>query len=105
MVAADTIDRMVRQIVQEFHPDRVILSGSHARGTAERDSGVDLLVLLPHVEDKRQAAIQFRRRLAQYAVLKDIVVASPQEATTRGRLVGSVLRPAPGEGKVLYRRA
>ena len=37
---------MVARIVRRFHPDRVILFGSHARGTAGPDSDVDLLVEL-----------------------------------------------------------
>ena len=33
------------KIAQGFHPQRVILFGSHARGTAEEYSDVDLLVI------------------------------------------------------------
>ncbi|MGQ9919054.1 MAG: nucleotidyltransferase domain-containing protein, partial [Bryobacteraceae bacterium] len=38
------IQRIVRRIVRQFHPERVILFGSHARGEAGPDSDVDLLV-------------------------------------------------------------
>ena len=40
----DAIQEMVRRIVRQFHPERVILFGSHARGDAGPDSDVDLLV-------------------------------------------------------------
>src|SRR4051794_32330934 len=39
------IDRMVKRIVKKFHPERVILFGSHARGDAGLDSDVDRLVV------------------------------------------------------------
>ncbi len=45
MSTQDTIQHMVDRIVQRFHPVRVILFGSHARGTARPDSDVDLLVV------------------------------------------------------------
>lgn len=41
------IRRYVRQIVERFRPDRVILFGSHAYGKPHEDSDVDLLVVMP----------------------------------------------------------
>jgi predicted nucleotidyltransferase len=39
------IDRMVRAIVDEVHPEQVILFGSRGRGDESQDSDVDLLVV------------------------------------------------------------
>jgi uncharacterized protein len=61
-----------------------------------------LLVVLPEVANKRQAAVAIRRALADLPVTKDIVVTTPEEIARRGDLVGTVLRPALREGKVLY---
>lgn len=45
----DVIAEMVRRIVARFNPERVIVFGSHTRGTAGPDSDVDLLVVMhPH---------------------------------------------------------
>ena len=93
------------RIVHEFHPVRLILFGSRARGDARPDSDVDLLVVLAHVDNKRQMAIEIRRRLRDMPVGKDIVVTTPDELARRGHLVGTVLRPALREGKVLYVRS
>ena len=38
-------------------------------------------------------------------VPKDIVVTTPEEIARRGDVVGTVLRPALREGKVLYERS
>lgn len=102
--AADHIAAMTARIVQEFAPLRVILFGSHARGEATPDSDVDLLVVMPTVENKRQTAIQIRRALAGFPVSKDVIVTTPEEIARRGHLVGTVLRPALREGAVLYER-
>ena len=105
IVASETfISTMVDRIVGAFQPSRIILFGSHARGTATEWSDVDLLVILPNVSDKRDTAIGIRRVLGDLPVCKDIVVATPEEVARRGHLVGTVLRSALREGKVLYER-
>ena len=95
---------MVDRIVGRFQPSQVVLFGSHARGTASEWSDVDLLVILPNVSDKRDAAINIRRVLGDLPICKDIVVATPEEIARRGHLVGTVLRSALREGKVIYER-
>ena len=98
------IETMTDRIVAGFRPLRVILFGSHARGEARPDSDIDLLVVLPQVHDKRQAAVAIRRALADMPVCQDVVVTTPEEIARRGNVIGTVLRPALREGKVLYER-
>ncbi len=105
MEATDHIlQNMTERIVQTFDPIRVVLFGSRARGDEHAGSDVDLLVVLPKVENKREAAIAIRRLLRDVPIAKDIIVTSPQEIARRGNLVGSVLRQALREGRVLYER-
>ena len=99
------ISTMVDRIVERFQPLQVVLFGSHARGTANAWSDVDLLVVLPDVSDKRAAAVDIRRTLGDLPVCKDIVVATPEEIARRGHLAGTVLRSALREGKIVYERA
>lgn len=98
------IDEMVSRIRQRFSPEKIILFGSHARGTAERDSDIDLLVVFRDVDDKRRRAVDIRRALSDLPVSKDIIVTTSAELAARGDLVGSVLRPALREGRTLYER-
>ena len=94
----------IERIRQQFDPVRIILFGSWARGQARPDSDLDLLVVLPHVENKRRAAVEILRALNGLPVSKDIVVTTPEEIAERGNTIGHVLRPALREGKVLYER-
>jgi predicted nucleotidyltransferase len=96
---------MVDRIVRRFQPLRIILFGSRARGDAQPDSDVDLLVVFPQVANKRSKAIEIRQILSDLRVAKDIIVSTPDEIARRGDLVGDVLRPALAEGKVLYERS
>jgi predicted nucleotidyltransferase len=93
---------MTDEIVRRFHPLKVVLFGSHARGDAGPDSDVDLLVVMQGVRDKREAAVDIRVALADYLAPKDIIVTTPEEVAARGNVIGGVLRPALREGKVLY---
>ena len=105
VAASETfISIMVDRIVRGFRPSQVVLFGSHARGAATEWSDVDLLVILPNGTDKRDSAIEIRQALGDLPVCKDIVVATPEEVARRGHMVGTLLRSALREGKVLYER-
>lgn len=103
-VPQDLLADMTGQIVRRFKPVRVILFGSQARGDAGLSSDVDLLVVLPDVTDRRQKAVEIRRALGEFPVAKDILVTTPDEIRRRGNLVGTILRTALREGKVIYER-
>ncbi|HLI51320.1 MAG TPA: nucleotidyltransferase domain-containing protein [Thermomicrobiaceae bacterium] len=103
-VTASAIPSIVERIVERFDPLRIILFGSFARGEGGRDSDIDLLVVLPEVENKRQAAIEVLRSLSGRAVPLDVIVTDPDEISRRGDAIGTVLRPALREGRVLYER-
>jgi predicted nucleotidyltransferase len=99
------IDAMARRIVRLFHPDRIILFGSHARGTATADSDVDLLVVMPVEQGKLAKELEIRRALRSIRVPKDIIVTTPEDFAWRKDVVGTVEYPAIHEGRVVYARS
>lgn len=101
---ASILPEIVNRIVRRFQPLRIILFGSQARGDAGPDSDVDLLVVLPQVEDKRRAMVAILDELGDLPIAKDVFVTTPEEIALRGHLVGTILRPALREGIVLYER-
>jgi predicted nucleotidyltransferase len=94
-----------RRIVRRFHPERIIVFGSQARGEARDDSDLDLLVVMSEVDDLRAARVAIRRALADVPIAKDIVVTTPARLDRYGNLIGSVLRPAIRDGVTIYARA
>ena len=102
MTTADWIPILVERIVRDFQPLQIILFGSQARGEARPDSDTDLLVVLAAVADKRRAAVEIMRILRDLPVGVDVIVTTPGEIARRGQVVGTVLRPALREGKVLH---
>ena len=95
---------MVRRIVAEFDPDKIILFGSHARGQAGPDSDVDLLVVMPVKGSKRAKQLEIRGALHDVHVAKDIVLSRPEEFQWRKDIVGTIEHPAVREGRILYAR-
>jgi len=95
---------MVERIVTGFKPERIILFGSNARGTAGTDSDVDLIVVMPTIESKRKIRLAIREAVSGMGLSKDILVYTPKEMEHYRSLTGSLVRSAWREGKVLYER-
>lgn len=100
----ELISIMTERIVRDFHPIQIILFGSRARGDAQPQSDVDLLVVFSELVDKRKTAVDIRRALADLPVAKDILVTTPEELTRQRDWVGTILRAAQREGEILYER-
>lgn len=100
--SADLIPEIVERIVRAFHPEKIILFGSHARGDARPDSDVDLLVVLRDVEDARHAAARVLDLLTDLTIPIDAIVATPEEIERCRDKFGTVLHLALRDGKVLY---
>lgn len=98
------IGQMSRRIARQFHPDKIILFGSHARGDAGPDSDVDLLVVMPVNGSTREKAVEIGVALHEFDVAKDVIVVRPEEFAWRKDVVGTIEWPATREGKVLYAR-
>lgn len=101
----EKIQEMVRRIVSAFHPDKVVLFGSYARGTPGPDSDVDLMVVMPVEGSKRRQSVKIRMLLHGLGIAKDIAVATPEEFGRYRDIPGTLVRAACLEGKILYDRA
>jgi predicted nucleotidyltransferase len=98
------IEEMVRRIVEQFNPDRIILFGSHARGTAWSDSDADLLVIMPTQGSRREQAIAIDLALVGVDLPADVIVVTPEDIKRSRDTPGTVIWRALREGKVVYDR-
>jgi len=106
-MVARTIDNtlvaeIVRRIVDDAHPDKIVLFGSYARGDATEQSDIDLLVVVPDGVPRRECAVSLYERLAGIGIPKDIVVVHASDVVRYANVPGTVITPALHEGKVLY---
>ncbi len=102
-IPQQAIDSAVRQIIEQFDPQRIILFGSYAYGRPRPESDVDLLVVMDtSLKESEQAA-----RICQaieYHFGLDLIVRTPTKLSQRLALGDPFLQEAVNKGKVLYER-
>jgi len=101
----DFIEEAVRRIVNHFHPERIILFGSAARGATTPDSDLDILVVMPVEGSQRKKAGEIDLALADRTIPLDLIVVTPEQFDHQKDLIGTIVREAAREGKLLYDRA
>jgi predicted nucleotidyltransferase len=89
-----------RQIAERFHPDLVILFGSHAYGAPHADSDVDLLVVMP-CRNELDMSVKINWELPAPFPM-DLLVRKPAEWAWRIRERESFATEILTKGKVLY---
>jgi uncharacterized protein len=99
-----SLQSAVRKLADSFHPERIILFGSQARGDADERSDVDLLVITNIHGSRRAMMVAMDRVLRGSGFARDIVILTPEEFERDKEISGTVARPAWKEGKVLYAR-
>ncbi|MDP6353837.1 MAG: nucleotidyltransferase domain-containing protein [Planctomycetota bacterium] len=95
------IQAVVRQIVNQFQPEKVILFGSYAYGKPSEYSDVDLLVVMDCEKRPIRVAAEISAAV-DHAFPLDILVREPgefQESFERG---GNFATEVLTEGQVLY---
>ncbi len=95
------IQDVVRQIVEKFHPQRIILFGSYARGNYRPESDVDLLVVMETTLKPVQQEIAICQQI-EYHFGLDLLVYTPTFLAERLALGDSFVREITSQGKVLY---
>ena len=101
------LSAMSASIVATVHPERIILFGSHARGDANEDSDIDLLVVVDDgfQERSRWRELQeIRRKLASFPLPKDILLYSRDEVARWRHSANHIITHALQEGRPLYER-
>jgi len=92
----------IQSIVSMYHPARVILFGSQARGDAGPGSDVDLLVVFAGEVNRRERRAEILSLLRSMPFAKDVLVATT--ANVARPLIGSALADAIREGVTVYER-
>jgi hypothetical protein len=98
-----TLPEMVRRLVEAYHPLRIYLFGSAARGDAGPDSDFDIMVVVPDDAPRGQQDCEIGyRALWGVGLAKDILVWTKTEFDKRLHLKASLPTTIVHEGKLLY---
>jgi predicted nucleotidyltransferase len=96
------IQEIVRQIVEKFHPQKIILFGSYARGNPRPESDVDLLVVMETPFKETQQALLIDQSLERDLFGLDVLVRTPRNLAERLAQGDSFLKEITTQGQVLY---
>jgi uncharacterized protein len=94
---------IVRRLVDAFHPERIYLFGSKARGDAGPDSDYDILVVVPD-----SAPLERKNSRLAYEVLwgmssaADVLIWTREAFESRLHLKASLPSTVVSEGRLLY---
>ncbi|MEK7329018.1 MAG: nucleotidyltransferase domain-containing protein [Chloroflexota bacterium] len=100
------LEKIAQQLVVELQPEQIILFGSHAWGSPNEDSDLDLLIIVSHSGLKpTERATQAYRALRGLFVPIDILVKTRAEVERFRRVPASLECEILEKGKVLYGRS
>jgi predicted nucleotidyltransferase len=95
------IEEFGRRVGEEFGAERVILFGSYARGNANPDSDVDILVIGPFKGGSVDKSVEIRMKLRPGFPM-DLLVRTPEKVRERIEMGDPFMRQILDQGKVLY---
>lgn len=102
MTQAALLKHVTKTIVERFHPKRIVVFGSHARGNARLDSDLDLFIEMDTPLRPPDRAIEVSEVFGLRPWAMDIVVYTPEEVRRLRHVKGTLLSVIEKEGKVLY---
>ena len=104
-ISAPLLQEITHRLVDEFQPEEIILFGSYAWGKPDKDSDLDLLVILSHSElSPARRAMRAHRCLQGLNVPKDVLVRTRAEVERFRHVRASLERQIFERGTVLYDR-
>lgn len=96
------LEAAIERIVAVAKPDRVILFGSAARGTAAPQSDLDLLVIKGGIFSRRHVAQAIYRALVGIPASIDVIVVTPEDVEALKDGIATIVGPAMREGREVY---
>lgn len=97
------LSEIVRRLVAVYHPERIYLFGSVARGDAGPDSDYDLMVIVPDdaPPERRRSRLAYRA-LRGTGTAADVLVWAKSSFDRRTRVDASLPATVVREGRLLY---
>ena len=99
------LEQITRTIVERFHPRRIILFGSRARGEATSESDLDLFVEMETQARPPERAVEVSSIFGLRPWSLDVLVYTPEEVQRLRKVSGTLVSVIEAEGKVLYERS
>lgn len=96
------VKNIVEQIIQKYHPLKIILFGSAGRGEYDKVNDLDFLIVKNDVPTYGLARMRELDELIDRNIAVDMLVYRPDEFEERIKLGDPFIKTILKEGKVLY---
>jgi predicted nucleotidyltransferase len=95
------IRKLCKRIAEAYHPEKIILFGSHAYGKPTPESDVDLLIVMDYEGRPIEQILKIRREL-DIVTPVDLLVRSPEDVKRRVKEGDMFMRLVVERGKIMY---
>jgi uncharacterized protein len=102
MLKPNEIDNLVQRIVARIRPQKVMIFGSYAKGTATIESDLDLLVIKETELPMANRADDLKPLLSNALIRVDVHTYTPEEVEEYGREPFSFLNNILITGKIVF---
>jgi predicted nucleotidyltransferase len=103
-ITESLILEVVTKIVENFHPEKIILFGSQVWGKPKDWSDIDILVIMNSNESSSRLAGKISTTAKPRYVPMDILVRTPDEIKRRIEIGDYFIQRILTKGRVLYER-
>lgn len=104
LVSRELLRAITKRIVENIHPEKIILFGSYAYGEPTLDSDIDLLVIMRNRKRSIKNAMTVDKLFSNRRFGMDILVRTPQELKARLERGDPFMQDITQKGKLLYER-
>lgn len=104
-ITEELLQEITARIVREYHPHKIILFGSYARGKSRAHSDLDLLIIMDSaIARPDERAMQMEAMFDDLDCPIDLLVYTPEEIALSQRKRNPFIRDILLKGKILYDR-
>ena len=98
------MEQIVAFITSIFSPERIILFGSYARGDYEKNSDIDILILIKNLENERKVTGALYKALLgeNISISIDFLAVDYDKYNTLKNEAGYIYKTIEHEGQILY---
>ncbi len=106
MIKKNTINEVVRRLVEVYHPVEIYLFGSYAWGHPNEESDLDLLVVIEKSDQKRyERPVAGLLALFGLNISKDLIVSTCDEFSRSATDLSSLYFKIKHDGKRIYAKS
>jgi predicted nucleotidyltransferase len=96
------VQEIVKRIVDAVRPDQIVLFGSYAYGIPDKESDIDILVIMETDRPRHKRSVILNKVLAGLLIPKDLVVYTPEEVAEWKDVPQAFITQILKKGVILY---